>query len=109
LTDPKLLWRIAERVLSPNGIVVCFLPNGDSQLEAQYGSTRYHQLWGQVHPLLVGSGAAAFMAIHHGYVPVVHTSPYNLQLLQQNVPSDHLIGQELLLIARKTNGRNKLS
>ena len=80
LTDPNLLWRIAERVLSPNGVVVCFLPNGDSRLEAQYGR-QYHQLWGQVHPLLVGPGAAAFMAKRHAYVPVVHTSPYDLQLV----------------------------
>jgi len=101
LTDPNLLWRIAERVLSPNGVVVCFLPNGDSKLEAEYGSKQYHRLWGQVHPLLVGPGAVAFMAKRHAYVPVVHTSPYDLQLLRANIPSDHLIGQELLLIARK--------
>ena len=109
LTDPNLLWRIAERVLSPNGVVVCFLPNGDSRLEAQYGSKQYHQLWGQVHPLLVGPGAATFMAKRHAYAPVIHTSPYDLELVQANVPSDHLIGQELLLIARKTHGRNKPS
>jgi SAM-dependent methyltransferase len=101
LTDPNLLWRIAERVLSPNGVVVCFLPNGDSRLEAEYGSAQYHRLWGQVHPLLVGPGAAAFMAKRHAYIPVVHTSPYDLQLLRANIPSDHLMGQELLLIARK--------
>jgi SAM-dependent methyltransferase len=110
LTDPNLLWRIAERVLSPNGVVVCFLPNGDSRLEAEYGSRQYHQLWGQVHPLLVGPGAAAFMAERHAYIPVVHTSPYDLQLLRANTPSDHLVGQELLLIARKaTHERSKWS
>jgi len=108
LSDPNLFWRIAERVLNPNGVVVCFLPNGDSRLEAQYGSRQYHQLWGQVHPLLVGPGAAAFMAKRHAYVPVVHTSPYDLQLVQANVPSDHLMGQELLLIARKARGRESL-
>ena len=101
LTDPNLLWRIAEHVLSPNGVVVCFLPNGDSRLEAKYGSRQYHQLWGQVHPLLVGAGAAAFMAKRHAYIPVVHTSPYDPQLLRENAQSDHLVGQELLLIARK--------
>lgn len=106
LTDPNLLWGIAERVLSSKGVVVSFLPNGDSRLEAQYGSKQYHQLWGQVHPLLVGPGAAAFMARRHAYVPVVHTSPYDLQLIHTNLPSDHLIGQELLLIARKDEGRN---
>lgn len=107
LTDPNLLWRIAERVLNSNGVVVSFFPNGDSRLEAQYGSKQYHQLWGQVHPLLVGPGAATFMARRHAYVPVVHTSPYDLQLVQANVPSDHLMGQELLLIARKAHGWSK--
>ncbi len=75
LPDPNLLWHFAERVLSPNGVVVCFLPNGDSRLEAAYGSKRYHRLWGQVHPLLVGPGAAASMAKRHAYVSVIHTSP----------------------------------
>ena len=103
LVDPNLFWRMVERVLSPNGIVVCFLPNGDSRLEAEYGSKRYHQLWGQVHPLLIGPSAAAFMAKRHAYLPVVYTSPYNLKLLRANITSDHLIGQELLLIARKAN------
>ncbi|HEY6763818.1 MAG TPA: class I SAM-dependent methyltransferase [Candidatus Sulfotelmatobacter sp.] len=104
LPDPNLLWHIAERVLNPNGVVVCFMPNGDSRLEAAYGTTQYHQLWGQVHPLLVGPRAAAFMAKRHRYVPVVHTSPYDPQRLRANISSDHLIGQELLLIARKSHG-----
>ena len=108
LTDPNLLWRVAERVLSPNGVVVCFVPNGDLRLEAQYGSRRYHQLWGQVHPLLIGPGAAAFMAKRHSYMPVVHTSPYNLPFIQANVASDHLMGEELLLIARKARGGTNL-
>ena len=107
LTDPNLIWRIAERVLGPNGVLVSFLPNGDPRLESRYGSKQYHQLWGQVHPLLVGPRAAVFMAKRHAYAPVVHTSPYDLQLVQQNVPTDHLIGQELLLVARKTHSGKK--
>lgn len=106
LSDPNLLWSVAERVLNPNGVVVSFLPNGDSRLEAQYGSKQYHQLWGQVHPLLVGPGAAGFMARRHSFVPVVHTSPYDLQMIHANLPSDHLIGQELLLIARKAHAQS---
>ena len=101
LPDPNALFRIAETVLAPKGVVVCFLPNGEPTLERIYGSKRYHQLWGKVHPLLIGIDAALILARRHHYVASVYTSPYDLRAIETNSSSGHTSGGELLLIARK--------
>jgi hypothetical protein len=59
LADPNLLWNVGTTILEDGGLIVCFCPNGDPLLEGIYGASRYRQLWGKVHPLLVTSNFLA--------------------------------------------------
>jgi cyclopropane fatty-acyl-phospholipid synthase-like methyltransferase len=47
LPDPSSLWRLAEKVVEPNGRVVLFTSDGDG-----HDNPNYHQLWGLPHPCL---------------------------------------------------------
>jgi SAM-dependent methyltransferase len=107
LPDPNLLWETAERVLKADGTVVAFLPNGNSKLESVYGSKRYHQLWGQVHPLLIGPEAAVSMAQRHGYTAFVYSSPYDVPSIRTRSSCQSAVGEELLLIARRCQRNEK--
>jgi SAM-dependent methyltransferase len=101
LPDPNLLLETAARVLKADGTLIAFLPNGNAKLESVYGSKRYHRLWGQVHPLLIGPETAASIARRHGYTAFVYSSPYDVSSIRASISSQSEMGEELLLIARR--------
>jgi 2-polyprenyl-3-methyl-5-hydroxy-6-metoxy-1,4-benzoquinol methylase len=101
LPDPNIFWNITKQVLRPDGIVVCFTPNGEPELEKVYGTKRYNQLWGQVHPLLFTQKALKHMANRYNFVPYVYSYPYPLEIIKDHKDGE-LSGKELLLIARNT-------
>ena len=98
LTNPRLIWEIAQGVLKPEGIVVLFLPNGNPSREAL--DANYHKHWGQVHPLLISPIALMRMGEHYGFSTRCYSSPYILGEIATNVPGD-LTGAELLVIATR--------
>jgi len=74
LSDPKYLWAVAQTVLKPTGRVVLFMPNGSPLRRSDPG---YHQLWGEVHPLLLTPEALDFMAMRAGFTFTDYqSSPY---------------------------------
>lgn len=114
LPDPNTLWIASNQVLKPGGLLVCFTPNAEPIREPILGSRIYHQLWGQVHPLILNRRALENMAIRHGYTPLVYSSPYPWGLIEARLPvpleawSNHVQapgGDELLLVAVRDNRR----
>lgn len=99
LCDPRELWDTARTVLKPNGVIILLMPNGNRQLEEQYGSARYHQLWGQVHPLLLTADALAHMAQEFGFAGCAYGSPYDPTEIAAGTHGK-LDGDELLYVAR---------
>lgn len=102
LPNPNIMWKAVNQVIDPKGIVVCFTPNGEPCLERIYGSRRYHQLWGKVHPLLLTRQALKEMAKRYGFVPHVFSSPYSVEKVSLLQEEDDLDGAELALIALRT-------
>jgi SAM-dependent methyltransferase len=102
LAQPRTLWRIAARVLRPDGVVVLFMPNGEPRREL-HDPVRYHQLWGQVHPLLLTGISVGAMAEQHGFETHAYSSPYELERIAARGPG-RLDGDELLVVARRRVG-----
>jgi 2-polyprenyl-3-methyl-5-hydroxy-6-metoxy-1,4-benzoquinol methylase len=102
LPNPRELWGAAARVLKPGGLAVIFTPNGDVSLERQPGS-RVHQLWGQVHPVLLSAEALHMMAQNYGFAGQAHTAPFDLSRIALGLPGEATPG-ELLFLARKGAG-----
>jgi 2-polyprenyl-3-methyl-5-hydroxy-6-metoxy-1,4-benzoquinol methylase len=101
LADPNLLWNVGTTTLEDGGLIVCFCPNGDPLLEGIYGASRYHQLWGKVHPLLVTSNFLQKSSKKHGFRARVYRSPYKLAAIAANGADDNSYGRELCLIAAR--------
>ena len=101
LVDPNVLWLEADKALNPEGVLVCFMPNGEPELEKIYGTKKYHQLWGRVHPLLMTKNALVKMAERYGFRPFIYSSPYSIEKILFHNEDDQLLGDELLLIARR--------
>jgi hypothetical protein len=101
LPDPNLLWNVGSTTLQNGGLIVCFCPNGNPDLEGIYGPTRYHQLWGKVHPLLITSEFLQKSSKKHGYRARVYRSPYNVGLIAGDAADDNSCGDELCLIAAR--------
>lgn len=101
LADPNLLWNVGTATLEDGGLIISFCPNGDPIMEGIYGASRYHQLWGKVHPLLVSSDFLQKSSKKHGYRSRVYRSPYKLALIAANGADDNSYGGELCLIAAR--------
>jgi 2-polyprenyl-3-methyl-5-hydroxy-6-metoxy-1,4-benzoquinol methylase len=101
LPDPNLLWQAASRVLDPNGIMVTFCPNGEPLREQICGSKMYHQLWNKKHPLLLNGRCLREMARSYGFVPYIFSTPYCIEDIRSLKEPVELVGDELLLIARR--------
>ena len=100
IPDPSVWLTWAVRILEKDGVMICFVPNGNPALEGVYGSKRYHQLWGKVHPLLWTPAALKAIATRHGFRPYVFSSPYSVDRIQRR-EEDDTMGEELLLLAYK--------
>ena len=99
LPDPNFVWQVGTMALNEGGFIACFCPNGDPSLETVYGSSRYHQLWGKVHPLLITPDFLRKSSTAHGYHARVYRNPYNLDLISACAADDSLHGEELCMIA----------
>lgn len=53
LPDPNILFDEAQHALKPDGIFVCFCPNGATEREQEHGRQIYDDHWGAIHPLMV--------------------------------------------------------
>jgi SAM-dependent methyltransferase len=98
LTNPRVLWEMALDVNKPAGKVVFFLPNGEPSRELLHRG--YHQLWGQVHPLLLSPLALVRMGELYGFNVRCYSSPYNMQEIAKEAPGE-LAGDELLVLASR--------
>jgi 2-polyprenyl-3-methyl-5-hydroxy-6-metoxy-1,4-benzoquinol methylase len=105
LPRPYSLWEAAMQVLKPEGKVVLFMPNGNPARERRDGKS-YHQLWGQVHPLLLTSEALMKMAAHFGFRGYSCTSPYDLSSFPA-LPQSRQDGNELLFWAVRDSAREQ--
>ena len=103
LPDPNLIWQIGVTVLSEGGFIACFCPNGTPELEQVYGSSRYHQLWGKVHPLVITPEFLQNGSAVHGCRARVYCNPYNLDLIAAGAADDKVHGAELCMIAVKSS------
>lgn len=101
LPDPNIMWQFADQALCPDGLVVCFAPNGDPYREEAVG---YHRLWGNVHPLLITKAALKEMAKQYGFRPCVFSSPYSSSKVRNLEEDDVLDGSELALVAWRSSG-----
>jgi 2-polyprenyl-3-methyl-5-hydroxy-6-metoxy-1,4-benzoquinol methylase len=99
LPNPRTLWQTAAQVVRPGGWVVLFTPNGDLGVVEAMGG-RFHQMWGQVHPVVLSPESLGIMARHAGFVGQAHCSPYDLVEIEQGRPGQSLPG-ELSFIARR--------
>ena len=100
LPNPATLWEIASNTLKSTGVIVIFTPNGDP---VRQNIPSYHQLWGQVHPLLITTRGLETMAEKYEFHGRSYSSPYNLQAINSNSVGQ-LDGHELLFIAQRKNG-----
>lgn len=100
LPTTKVLWDIALQVVKPGGTIVIFTPNGDPRRELIIGK-KYHQLWGQAHPLLFSPEAIKRISIRYGFIGSTYSTPYNLEKIRGGIPEDEFPGEELLFISRK--------
>jgi len=95
LTNPRTMWETARDVLKPGGKMVAFLPNGDPELEQV--NRNYHQLWNQVHPLLLSALALSRMGELFGFDVRCYTKPYDLREIAGR-GGGKLTGDELLVV-----------
>ncbi len=97
LVNPRILWDAALKTLKPTGIVVLMTPNGEPSRAPV--ERNYHQLWGNVHPLLLTPEALCVMATKYGYAGRAYSSPYDSRQIALR-QRGRLDGPELLLVAR---------
>lgn len=98
LPDPRLIWKKADAILKPDGLVVLLMPNGEPSREEK--EPNYHLIWGQVHPLLLRAKALDVMAREYGFIGSAYTSPYDLHAIANGTPGQ-LDGDELLFVAKR--------
>jgi hypothetical protein len=105
LPRPDVLWEVAKEVLTDDGLIVCFCPNGDPQREALLGRRRYDSAWGKVHPLVVTPKFVTNRSAFHGFAACTYSTPYNLDNIARCKSEDELIGDELCVVARRASVR----
>ena len=98
MPDPNILWKTASSTLKKSGVVALFAPNGEPERE-KYSEAAYHQLWGEVHPLLLNAKALQAMAQRFRFEGIGYSSPYDLAELRHG-DAGHLLGAELLFVAK---------
>jgi len=76
LPNPNLIWEVASKVLTKDGIIVCFCPNGAPARESLIGASAYDGEWGKVHPMFITP--KYLQSIHSGFRSYVCCSPYTI-------------------------------
>jgi Methyltransferase domain len=101
LPDPELIWKVADRVLTDDGVIVCFCPNGEPAREELVGSRQYHHMWGKVHPVLITPGFLRSVSTRHGWTAAIYSNPYQPGRIINGQTEDIPTGDELCMIARR--------
>jgi 2-polyprenyl-3-methyl-5-hydroxy-6-metoxy-1,4-benzoquinol methylase len=101
LTDPTLIWRIADNCLSTNGLMIVFCPNGEPAREPLIGRRHYGYLWPQVHPMVITPRFLRGVSQAHGYAGRCFSAPYDFDAIGSGTEPPDLLGEELCLIARR--------
>jgi SAM-dependent methyltransferase len=105
LPDPALMWRVAKRVLREGGLIVCFCPNGNPELELRRGTHRYGYLWGKHHPMVITPQFMLGMCARTGFDAKVFSGPYGhryqLEHTLRLTPDMAVHDEELCLVARR--------
>lgn len=101
LPNPNIIWQIANEVLTKDGLIVCFCPNGDLGRESRVGSKRYHQTWGKVHPLLISPKFLRNTSARHGFSSEIYSTPYRLDLMRDRADAPAIVGDELCMVASR--------
>ena len=99
LPDPGVLWSLADATVRPSGLVVLFVPNGESQRE-RLDPRAYDAQWGMIHPLLLNATSLEHSARRFGFSGRAYSSPYDLTRVAAGLPGE-LSGAELCFIARR--------
>lgn len=101
LPNPNLIWEVAQKVLTGNGFVVCFCPNGEPARELTLGVGRYDLAWGKVHPMLITPRYIQNICASYGFEARLYSSPYNMSEISNWKASDQITGDELCVVARR--------
>jgi hypothetical protein len=101
LPNPSLIWEVADNILTDDGFIACFCPNGEPARESVVGPRPYDQAWGKVHPMLVTPKFLRTRSRRFGFDAYVCSSPYAIDDILNNRPPVVTTGDELCLIARR--------
>jgi hypothetical protein len=105
LPRPDLIWEVASRVLTDDGLIVCFCPNGAAARESFLGAHKYDTEWGKVHPLVITPRFLKIRSAFHGYSACTYSTPYSLDdMAHYKSEGDDPTGNELCMVARRKNG-----
>ncbi len=101
LANPSLIWEVAQKVLTDEGVVVCFCPNGEPARESLNGLDTYDKAWGRVHPMLITPRFLETTSSRFGFHPYVYSSPYKVDKISDNSSEAEITGDELCLVAKR--------
>jgi len=105
LPDPSIIWTLADKVLNDEGMIVCFCPNGNPDLESTKGRYLYSCLWGKHHPMVITPRFLIGMSARLGFEAKVFSAAYGGTYqgsnISRGVPDAAIIGDELCMIARR--------
>jgi predicted SAM-dependent methyltransferase len=101
LPNPNIIWEIANEVLTPDGVILCFCPNGDPGRESRIGAKQYHRTWGKVHPLLISPRFLRNASKRHGFSSKIYSTPYRLDMMRERVEAQTIVGDELCMVASR--------
>jgi hypothetical protein len=104
LPNPNLIWEVARKVLSANGMIVCFCPNGEPARESLLGLRKYDFMWGKVHPMLITPRYLQSTSTCYGYRSSIYSSPYDVNDISNCRNESQFTGDELCLIAKRVQG-----
>jgi 2-polyprenyl-3-methyl-5-hydroxy-6-metoxy-1,4-benzoquinol methylase len=101
LPNPNVIWEVANEVLTLDGVILCFCPNGDPGRELRVGTKQYHQTWGKVHPLLISPKFLRNTSERHGFSSNIYSTPYRLDMMRHRVDAQAIVGDELCMVASR--------
>jgi hypothetical protein len=101
LPNPDLIWEVANEVLTENGMIVCFCPNGHPAREALVGTREYHGIWGKVHPMLITPKYLQSASARYGFRASLYSNPYDVSEIASGGVQGEVVGPELCLISKK--------
>jgi 2-polyprenyl-3-methyl-5-hydroxy-6-metoxy-1,4-benzoquinol methylase len=109
LPNPEIMWEAADQVLTDDGLIVCFCPNGDPAREAFMGVRGYDNTWGKVHPLFVTPRFLTSVSARLGWFAKIYSGPYaSSTIAAGGLIEGQVTGDELCMVARRAVTRRGL-